>query len=231
MIVKVLERIELEELLGTGFEKYIRIFNLKKEEHYFLSEDETFELVYIVEGKVKFTTSSLDGIEYFHILNKDEFEGLNFALCDLKKLTEKKRFDLEILALEDSVIAHIPLKKIFQLDFKRKPKLLEKLLIKVATINADRYKEFVYRFKKKDEKIILDFLYKNPNRFFTCQEISLELNIILRTVQKLVKNLKEKKILKSDKRKFKVINKLKLLNFNKRWLKFKIKSFFKMTLI
>ncbi len=213
MIKKILEKMGLEELVGTEFEEYIKVFNLKNNDHYFVSENEFFELIYLVEGKLKLTAISSDEVEYYHLLNETEFEGINFSLCDFKKIIDDRKLDLEVYALEDSIIANIPLKNIFELDFVKKDKLLKKIIIQIATINANKYKRNIYSFKKKDEEVFLRFLKNNINNSFTCNEISFKLNLNLRTIQKVVKTLKKNNILKSEKRKFCVINEAKLKSY------------------
>ncbi len=215
MVKEILRDMELEELIGTEFENLVNINHYKSGEYYFVSEKDSFELPYLVKGKLRLTVNSSDGIEYFYLLDDGEFQGINFSLCDFSKLIKDRKLDLEVYALKDSIVATLPLKKIFEIDLAEKDKLLKKLLIKISTINANMYKEYIYYLKKTDEEIFLNFLKNNSEKTFTSYEVSLKLNIILRTIQRIVKILKGREILRSEKKKFFVLNKLKLKNFIK----------------
>ncbi len=197
--MKCLKKLGLYSLIGSKFEDEIKFIKYKKGSYIYLMEEDLDILYYVVRGKVRIIVT-LGEIEYSYLLRDDEFEGINFALCDFTKVSQERPVEVEYLILEETTIAHIPLKKLLTLNFKLQNEVLKELLVKMANINTDKFKKYVYHFHKTDEEIFINFLKEIGEKEFSSKDASFKLNIKIRVIQKLIKKWKERNILYSDRK-------------------------------
>ncbi|MCS5422979.1 MULTISPECIES: Crp/Fnr family transcriptional regulator [Psychrilyobacter] len=217
---EILSKLNLEELIGTPFENMIDITKIKRGSSVYYERLKEFNTCYIIEGHIQHIVYTPDGGEFYRDLYEDEITGVNF--CFSKKISQERfrLFDVDIVAKEDSKIAYLPLDKIMDLEFKGKSAVLKKLIMMGV---EDHFKEFKYLLLKNvysDEQFFIKHLEKCQTiDIGSTRIISEHLNINLRTLQRLLKNLQDQGIIERTGDKLSIKDPVKLGKYKEKFEK------------
>ena len=195
-VAEILSELDLEELIGTSFEDDIRITQMKKGEYVSCERFEEFNACYVIEGHLQHIIYTPEGGEFYRDLYEGELTGVNFSF--FKKLPQERfrLFDVDVVAKEDSKLAHLPFDRIMELKFKGREKVLEKLIMMGVEDHFKRSKYLLLKNLYSDEEFFIKYLERNePVDIGSTRVISEHLNINLRTLQRVIKKLQDQEII------------------------------------
>ena len=188
--VEILSKIGFEELIGTQFEEMMVIKELKKGSSIYYKKLENFNTYFIVEGEISHIIQTPEGGKFYREFFKGDIPGLNFSISIRKAPKCFRLFDINMTVKEDSTIVYLPFEKLIDLEFENKSKILEKLIIIGM---EDHFKEFNHLLLKtiySDKEFFIRHLEENKIlNMNSSKRISQHLNINLRTLQRLLKDL------------------------------------------
>lgn len=214
---EVLEKIGFKELIGTSFEELITIKTYKAEENIYFNSEEKIEGQFVIAGSLRYTMFVPDGGEYYFTLEKNDLLGVGFSVLKGETSKEFIEYEFKISAKEDSIVAKIPFKKIFKLDFKNKEKILEKLTLLLARENVKLYKYFMYKSSKSDEELFLKALELGHLEGKKTREISEEHNIHIRNLQRAIKRLMNENIIRKVNNSYEIVDINRLQEYRKKF--------------
>lgn len=199
---EILYEIGLNELIKTKFEDMITIKKINKRISIHYKQSEMFNTYFILKGKTRHTINTPEGGKFYRDFFSGEIPGLNFSLSIRKAPESFRLFDVEIIFEEGSLIAYLPLEKVIDLEFKDKCKVLEKIIMMGM---EDHFKEFNNLLLKSiysDKEFFIKYLEKYKKiDIDSSKKLSEHLNINLRTLQRILKDLLDKGIVdKIDKK-------------------------------
>lgn len=196
MIREALVELDLEELIGTSFEGFVKIYKLGKEDIIFNEEIKKNGSIYVAEGRIQRIIYTKDGGEFYLTHVKGDIAGINLSL--IKKYEEYESsvldIDMDIVAKTDSVILFLPFEKVDELNLESciKAKVLEKI---VHLSLKSHYKMSQYFLSKSicsTEEFVIKSLergkIKNIN---SSRERAEVLNLNQRSLQRALKKLYE----------------------------------------
>lgn len=216
---EILRELGLEELAGTGFEGIMEIVELKKGESVYCDNAGKLFAQYLVEGRMQYIIYTPEGGEFYINVFPGEIRGVNRCFFRIVEDEFIGNFEADLLAKEDSVIAKLPLGKIFEMEFPQKEKLLQKI---IEIIVRENFKHSRYLFFKNiysDEEFLIKILEKYDHVKVTTKELAELLNINLRTLQRLVKNLDDAGIISRENKTISIIDQEKLAEYKTKFEK------------
>jgi len=222
MITKkeILQKINLSELIGTQFEDRISIKKLTKGSSIYYEKFEKFQTYFLIKGKTQHVIYTPEGGEFYRNFFEGDIPGLSFSLSNKNSPERFRPFDVDVIALENSIVAYIPFEEILELNFEKKVIVLEKLINMEV---EDHFKEFNHLLLKSiysDEEFFINFLEKNEVlNMGSTVEISKHLNINLRTLQRLLKKLLDQEIIDKKEARISIKNKMKLEQYKEKFYK------------
>lgn len=216
---EVLRELELEELIGTPFEDIIKFRDIKKGDSKFFSVEESIPTFYLLEGSIQFVIYRPEGGEFYIDLSPGDLSGINTNLSSILEHKFQRSFEGELVAKTDSLVAELPLEKLLSLDIENKEKLLTKILKLSVREGLERSRYLFFKSIYSDEEFLIKALENNKLLNLTTKEISELLNINLRTLQRLLKNLVTKEIIEKNKKSFRLIDQDKLEDYKSKFEK------------
>jgi len=156
----ILNEIDLEELIGTEFEKMMVIKKFKEATSVCFKKNGKFDTYFIVEGKTRHIINTPEGGRYNRDFSKGDIPGLNFSISNKKFLEGFRIFDIDTIFTEGTTIVYLPFEKIIDLELKNKEVILEKIIMLGM---EDHFKEFNYLLSKtiySDQDFFIKYLEK-----------------------------------------------------------------------
>lgn len=206
----VLREMQLEELIGTAIEDEVTIKRYKKGDIIFYDYGKDIPCEYLIEGQLQYTIYSPEGGEFYAELFPGNLAGINGNLSNNRRLKFKRSFEAEKVVVKDSLIAEIPLHRVFDMTFEGKEKVLEKIIMLTVEESMKRSKYFLYKTVCSDEEFFLKSLEIGKINNLTTKEVSRILNINLRTMQRIIKVLTDKEIIRKENKGFVIADKERL---------------------
>ena len=207
---EVLYELGLEDLVGTPFEDMLIFRNIKEGDTKYCGIDEYIPTFYILEGNLQFIIYTPEGGEFYIDLSPGDLSGVNMNLSIALGNRFDRSFEGELVAKQDSVVVELPLEKLIGLEFKNKSAVLERLLRLSVKEGLDRSRYLFFKSIYSDEEFLIKVLEKRGLFNISTKELSEVLNINLRTLQRLLKNLVNAKIIKKDSKSIRLIDQAKL---------------------
>lgn len=171
----------------------IKSFKSRDSLYFGLGEDDT-TLIFL-DGKISLQMYIGESSEYTIMGNKDLWIGLLEAL-DI----DKREF--EVSFLEDTTVLYFPLKKLLYSDSEKR---LE-LWIKISKLIASKYSKRLIKNARRNalttESYFLTSLVENGYKYVdvSLEELSYELDIQNRTLQRIINKLENLGIIQRDKK-------------------------------
>ncbi len=208
--VEILRKLGLDELEGTEFENIMEILELKKGESIYCDSADKLYAQYLLEGRVQYIVYTPEGGEFYINIFPGEIRGVN--RCFFRSIEEESKgnFEADLLAKEDSVIAKLPLGRIFDMKFPDKEKLLQKVIEMIVRENFKHSRYLFFKNIYSDEEFLIKVLEMYDQVKVTTKELAELLNINLRTLQRLVKNLDDAGIISRKNKVISIIDQEKL---------------------
>jgi len=149
-------------------------------------------LYFISEGNVRLHSSTLRGQEFF----KDYQQGNFIWLKDIILGVEPGSYGR---AITETILLKIPLKDLAGSTFGEK--LWELIAVELAKDYSDFFEDTVNRLKVNSEDYIVNYLIKGRGKisFNSTAELAERLNLNLRTLQRTLKKMIDKKIISKKK--------------------------------
>lgn len=215
----VLKRLNLKELIGTPFEDLMVTKKFSRDEVFLFEESEKFCSYYLVEGRIQHIIYPENGKKFYRNFFKDDLVAVNFTLAEMSTINARP-YDVDMTILKDSTIIYMPFEKVINMELKDKEIILKKVL---AIVVDEHFREFYYLLNKSlysDEEFFIKYLIENESKLnMSLREISERLNLSLRYLQKVVKNLIDQDIVTKKNNCIKIKNyeslKIYMNKFNK----------------
>lgn len=216
---EILRNLELEELIGTEFEDIMEIVKLRKGENIYCDRADKLFAQYLLEGRVQYIIYTPEGGEFYINIFPGEIRGIN--RCFFRSIEEeaKANFEADLLAKEDSVIAKLPLGRIFDMEFPQKEKLLQKIIEMIVRENFKHSRYLFFKNIYSDEEFLIKVLEMYDEVKVTTKELAELLNINLRTLQRLIKNLDDAGIISRENKMISIIDQEKLEEYKRKFEK------------
>ncbi len=196
MIGEVLRELGLGELIGTSFERLVKIYRLEREDIIFNDEIKRNGSVYIAEGRVQRIIYTKEGGEFYINHTRGDIAGINLSL--IKKYEEYEssvlEIDMDIVAKTDSIILFFPFERMDELNLESgiKAKVLDKI---VHLSLRSHYKMSQYFLSKSicsTEEFVIRSLERDEIRNINSSRERAEiLNLNQRSLQRALKKLYE----------------------------------------
>lgn len=207
---EVLHELGLEDLIGTPFEDMLIFRNIKAGKTKYCGADEYVPTFYILEGNLQFIVYTPEGGEFYIDLSPGDLSGVNMNLSMALGNKFDRSFEGELNAKQDSVVVELPLEKLIGLEFKNKSAVLERLLRLSVKEGLERSRYLFFKSIYSDEEFLIKVLEKRRLFNMSTKDISEILNINLRTLQRLLKNLADVGIIKKTNKSVELIDSEKL---------------------
>ncbi|GLI55706.1 hypothetical protein PM10SUCC1_12200 [Propionigenium maris DSM 9537] len=217
---EILSELGLEELIGTPFEDEVNIIQMMRGDLACYERLEEFDACYVIEGHVQHIIYTPEGGEFYRDLHEGELTGVNFSLS--KKMSQERfrLFDVDVVAKEDSQLAYLPLDRIMDLKFKGKERVLQKLMMMGVEDHFKHSKYLLLKNLYSDEEFFIRYLEEHRViDMGSTRVISEHLNINLRTLQRVIKNLQDRKIIERTEDRFTLKDSQKLERYKKKFEK------------
>jgi len=217
---EILCELNLEELIGTSFEDMVTVNQMKRGDTVCYERLEEFNACYIIEGHIQHIIYTPEGGEFYRDLYEGEITGVNFSFS--KKMSQERfrLFDVDVVAKEDSRLAYLPLDKIMDLKFKGKGEVLEKLIMMGVEDHFKHSKYLLLKNVYSDEEFFIRYLERcRTIDVGSTRVISEHLNINLRTLQRVIKNLQDQDIIERDGDKISLKDLVKLERYKRKFEK------------
>ncbi|GLI54487.1 hypothetical protein PM10SUCC1_00020 [Propionigenium maris DSM 9537] len=189
MISESLCKLELKELIGTSFERAVKVYNLKKGEMIFDSELKKGGAIYVVEGRIQSLLYTPEGGEFYINSFEGDICGINFSL--FKNYGSEDNFmDIDVVAKEDSVVLSLPFDRVEEMDLEDgvKNQTLKKIALMGMKEHFQHSKYLVYRNVYSNEEFVIKYLEEYENdRIRDTKDLAEVLNISLRSLQRVLK--------------------------------------------
>lgn len=198
---EILYILGLGKLIDTNFENFMDIIKIKKGDIIYYSQDKKMSAIYVLEGKVQYIVYSPEGGEFYIDYFSGDLAGIGASLSYQLKNKMKRSFEADLIGKEDSIIITLPLEKIFDMEFKGKEEILKKLIFLFAEEHFQVSEYFFHKSLYSEENFFIKIVEKHRVINKGTKELSEMLNINLRTLQRIIKNLqKAGVIIKEDKK-------------------------------
>ena len=218
--VEILSKIDFEELIGTQFEEMMIIKEFKKGSSIYYEKLEKFDTYFIVEGEISHIIHTPEGGKFHRDFFKGDIPGLNFSIALLKEAKCFRLFDINMVAKEDSIIIYLPFEKLIDLEFENKAKILKKLIIIGMEDHFKEYNHLLVKTIYSDKEFFIRYLEENRIlNISSSKETSKHLNINLRTLQRLLKDLTDLGIIERIGSKISIKDQSKLDRYKKQFKK------------
>lgn len=214
---EILKDLRLDELIGTPFEDMMEIVSYKAGDMIFYGLDKYVTAQYVVEGNLQYIIYTPDGGEFYSELFPGEIAGVNIAIANADEETLTRQFEADVVVKEDTTVVKLPFEKLLKNDFPGKSEVLVKLMIMAASENMRRSKYFIYKVVNSDEEFFLKALESNRLKKSNTREIAQLLNINLRTLQRIIKNLVDKKVIVREKGSLRIASEEALERYKKKF--------------
>lgn len=198
---EILHELGLDKLIGTNFETFMNVINMKKGDTIYYSQDKEISAIYVLEGKVQYVVYSPEGGEFYIDYFPGDLAGIGATLSYQIKNKMKRSFEADLVGKEDSIIVTLPFEKMFDMKFEGKEETLKKLIFLFAEEHFQVSEYFFHKSLYSEESFFIKIMEKHKIINKTTRELSEMLNINLRTLQRIIKNLqKAGVIVKENKR-------------------------------
>lgn len=193
--LKILHRLGLDELIGTDFETFMNVIKIKKKDTIYYSKDKEMSAIYVLEGKVQYIVYSPEGREFYIDYFPGDLAGIGATLSHQIKNKMKRSFEADLVGKEDSIIVTLPFGKIFNMKFEGKEEFLKKLIFLFAEEHFQVSEYFFHKSLYSEESFFIKIIEKHKTIDKSTRELSEMLNINLRTLQRIIKNLQKFKVI------------------------------------
>lgn len=207
---EVLYELGLDDLVGTPFEDMLIFRSIKEGNTKYCGADEYIPTFYVIEGNLQFIVYTPEGGEFYIDLSPGDLSGVNMNLSMALGNKFDRSFEGELNAKQDSVVVELPLEKLIGLEFKNKSAVLERLLRLSVKEGLERSRYLFFKSIYSDEEFLIKVLEKRRLFNMSTKDISEILNINLRTLQRLLKNLASLGIIKKTNKSVELIDSEKL---------------------
>ena len=216
---EILRKLGLDELAGTDFENIMEILELKKGESIYCDRNDKLFAQYLLEGRVQYIIYTPEGGEFYINIFPGEVRGINRCFFRTLEDEVKGNFEADLLAKEDSVIAKLPMGRIFDMEFPNKEKLLQKVIEMIVKENFKHSRYLFFKNVYSDEEFLIKVLEMYDQVKVTTKELAELLNINLRTLQRLVKNLDDAGIISRENKSISIVDQEKLEEYKMKFEK------------
>ncbi len=197
MIRGALIELGLEELIGTSFEKFVKIYRLEKEDIIFNEEIKRNGSIYVAEGRIQRIIYTKEGGEFYLNHTKGNIAGINLSL--IKKYEEFESsildIDMDIVAKTDSTILFFPFERVDELNLESciKAKVLEKIVYLSLKSHYRMSQYFLSKSICSTEEFVIRSLERGKvNGVNSSRERAEILNLNQRSLQRALKKLYER---------------------------------------
>ena len=191
LLREAMKSIAFDEFIGTKFEKYFSLKEVKKKNIWSLYGEPGDRAFYVLDGRLKIFSYFSDDREF----NWEFEEGTWMAL---ETVISNVEYDFDIEALTDALVLEVPLKKILDeypdLDFYKK----------VMTIMSDfiifQATKASLMINYSGEELFMKYMALNDYSIDekSIWEIAFSLNLKLRTFQRVLKKLTDLGIIEKE---------------------------------
>lgn len=190
-IKSILEELEIMDLVDNQLLKEFKVKNFKKNTMILTSGDSSGKVMIVLKGEVKAHLYLEDGKEFFGVIRKNEFFGLIPTVLN-------RPVKPDFITTKESEILFFPFKKIMDTRKDITDRIWNKIAIKTAEEAENIISYTVSRAAYSNELFFLKYLENNNGeiKYSSTTELSENLNIHLRTLQRIIKKLSEKNIIK-----------------------------------
>jgi CRP-like cAMP-binding protein len=189
-IKSYLKEFEILDLIDDQLLGEFKIKNFEKNSMILASGDTSGKVMIVLKGEVKAHLYLDDGKEFFGVIRENNFFGLISTV-----LSQPVKPDF--ITTKESEILFFPLKKIMDTRKDIAEKIWNIVAIKTAEEAQNIISYTVSRAASSNELFFLKYLENNNGviRYSSTAELSEELNVHLRTLQRIIKKLSEKNII------------------------------------
>ena len=200
-IKSLLKRLEIENLVDNELMKEFKINKFKKNSLVIASGDSPEKVMVILQGEVKVHVYTDEGGVFYGILKEGEFFGLIPTILN-------RPVQPDFITTKDSEILIFPLKKIMTTRKDIMNLIWDKIAIKTAEESANIISKTLSRATSSNELFFMKYIEKNNGTlvYSNTSELSENLNIHLRTLQRIIKKLSERGIIEKSGRTIKIKN-------------------------
>ncbi len=191
-IREALIKLGLPELIGTSFEKVIKLYKLDKGDIILDREIKQKGAVYIVSGRVQRIIYTKEGREFYLSHVKGDITGIDLSLINKGEKKQRSKLAMDIVAKKSSIILFIPFEKLDKvcLDGENRAKIMEKI-IDLSLRNYYKVSEYLLlKNTCTNEEFIINYLEKSEIQSIKSSRERAELlNINQRSLQRILKKL------------------------------------------
>ncbi|ADO82029.1 Crp/Fnr family transcriptional regulator [Ilyobacter polytropus] len=193
-IQSLLKKLGIENLVDDKLMKEFKINKFKKHSLVLGSGDSSEKVMVILQGEVKVHVYSDEGGVFYGMLKKGEFFGLISTILNRPVLPD-------FITTKDSEILIFPLKKIMTTRKDIMNLIWDKIAIKTAEESVSIISKTLSRATSSNELFFIKYIEKNKGElsYSSTSELSENLNINIRTLQRIIKKLSEKEIIEKSK--------------------------------
>lgn len=189
MIRETLCKLDLKELAGTSFEKFVKVYRLKKGEMIFDRELKKGGAIYVVKGRIQCLLYTPEGGEFYINCFEGDISGVNFSL--LKKYDEGESFmEVDVVVKEDSIALSLPFERVEEMELEERVKgqILKKVSLMGMKEHFEHSKYLIFRNVYSNEEFVIKYLEEYENeRIKDTRDLAEVLNISLRSLQRVLK--------------------------------------------
>lgn len=210
---KILHELGLDKLIGTDFETFMNVIDMKKGDTVYYSQDKEMTAIYVLEGKVQYVVYSPEGGEFYIDYFPGDLAGIGATLSHQIKNKMKRSFEADLIARKDSIIVTLPFEKMFDMKFEGKEETLKKFIFLFAEEHFQVSEYFFHKSLYSEESFFIKILEKHKVINKTTRELSEMLNINLRTLQRIIKILQKAEVIVKENKKISIGKKDKVDNY------------------
>lgn len=207
---EILHELGLDKLIGTNFEIFMNVIKMKKGDTIYYSQDKEMTAIYVLEGKVQYVVYSPEGGEFYIDYFPGDLAGIGATLTHGIENKMNRSFEADLVGREDSIIVTLPFEKMFDMKFEGKEEILKKLIFLFAEEHFQVSEYFFHKSLYSEESFFIKILEKHKVINKTTRELSEMLNINLRTLQRIIKNLQKAEVIVKEHKKISIGEKNKV---------------------
>lgn len=195
----LLKNMKIDDLVDEQLMKAFKIKKFKKNSMVLSSGSSSKEVMVVLKGEVKAHLYTDEGRSFYGIVRENGFFGLISTVLN-------KPVKPDFITTKESEILIFPLKKIMTTRKDILEKIWETIVIKTAEEAESIISYTVSRVTSSNELFFLKHLENNGGviKYSRTAELSEELNIHLRTLQRIIKKLFEKGIIEKSRKVIKI---------------------------
>ena len=192
-IKHLIKKLKIEDLVDDQLLKEFKIKKFKKNSLVIASGDCSGKAMYIFKGEVKTQVYTDEGEVFYGRIKEGDSFGFLSTVLDSPVVPD-------YVATKESEILSFPLKKIMTTRKDIMDRIWAKISIKVAEESISIISHITHRVTSSNELILLKNLEDNNGiiKYSTAMELSENLNVHLRTLQRIIKKLSEKNIIEKS---------------------------------